>query len=89
MSSEGNLEEVFRKCVELEVVDLRGVRVVNERSLFVLAEYCTRLKELFVEGCPLVTSESLIKLQHVITDITPSLKAARNNKTSMKIPGQI
>lgn len=70
----------------MEVIDLRAVKTVNDRTLKVLVEYCGRMKQLFVEGCPLMTMEPLIALhqQGVIIDVQPKLQ-----KNSAKIPGQI
>ena len=60
MSSECCLEEVFRKCPHLEVVDLCGVQTVTNRTIFVLLEYCSKLRHLFLLGCHQVDSESLL-----------------------------
>lgn len=62
ISSEGCIEELFRNSPLLEVVDLRYVETVCDRTLLFLTEYCTNLKQLYIKGCPLVTMESLVRL---------------------------
>lgn len=86
MSSEGCLEEMFRKCPLLEEVDLRQVGSVRDRTLLVLTEYCRHLKRLCVEGC-WVTEEALGRLRNRGVDIDVPLRTSRNR--SKKIPGQI
>lgn len=81
------MEELFRKCPLLEVVDLRNVKTVSNRTLLVLAEYCRSLKQIFVKGCPLVDMEPLAKLRKhgISVDVIVSTDVSRG----MKLPGQI
>ena len=88
ISSEGCLEELFRKCPRLKEVDLRHVQSVRDRTLLVLTEYCRHLKKVLVEGCHQISMESLMRLQDrgVILDVVLH-RASQSN--SRKIPGQI
>lgn len=89
VSSEGFLEEVFRRSPLLETVDLSAVKTISSRTLMVLTEYCRHLKQLSVGGCPLVTMETLVKLgyeQGVRIDV-PIFRT--NEIKNIKILGQI
>lgn len=90
VSSEGCLEELFRKCPLLEVVDLRDVKTVTNRTLLVMTEYCSHLKRVLVKGCPLVTMEPIIKLERngVCLDV-PSIVYRTCSSASRLVPGQI
>lgn len=82
---------MFRKCPLLEVVDVRGVRTVTNRTIFVLAEYCRKLKTLLVKSCPNVTMDTLAmlceKLDNVRIDV-PILNT-KTQRSSARVLGQI
>lgn len=89
VSPEGCLEELFRKCPELEVVDLRHVKSVSDRTLLVLTEYCRHLRQLYVQGCTHVAMATLLKIHSergVKIDIE-LLESSNNDAT--RTPGQI
>ena len=73
----------------LEVVDLRQTKSVNNRTLLVLMEYCKHLKQVFLEGCVLVTvTPSLVKLSKE-RQVSVDLELQTDSDLSAKTPGQI
>ena len=42
---------------------MRYMGLVNDRTMLVLGEYCQQLKQLFVEGCAMVTESALTPLR--------------------------
>ena len=88
VNPEGCLEELFRKCPRLEEVDLRQVKSVSNRTLLVLTEYCSHLRELYIEGCTLVTMTTLVKM-HLERGVNIDIELLENSNTGARTPGQI
>lgn len=91
MSSECCLEEVFRKCPLLEVVDMREVTTVTNRSLLVLLEYCSKLRQVLVQGCSQVALQTLRhpKSSKVAFDVNDQEDPSAETNNILKILGQI
>ena len=87
MDPEGVLEELFRKCPSLEVVDLRHVRSVQNRTLMVLVEYCRHLKHIYLEGCNLLNQATKSKI--VKRGITIDVQVQDSLNEPFKFVGQI
>lgn len=83
------MEELFRKCPLLEVVDLCDVKTVTNRTLLVMTEYCSHLKRVSVKRCPLVTIEPIMKLERngISLDV-PSIDRICLGASKL-VPGQI
>jgi hypothetical protein len=89
VNSEGCLEELFRKCPLLEEVVFINVWTVTDRTLLVVAEYCTRLQQVRVEGCPLVGLEAIDTLHGKGVGTNFGRTYSQNASASKRIPGQI
>ena len=71
----------------LEVVDLRQTKSVTNRTLLVLTEYCSRLQQLLVKGCTLITMALLVKI-HCERGVNIDIELL-DIDAGTKIPGQI
>jgi len=86
------LAEVFRKCPHLEVVDLREVISVDNRTLLVMLEYCGSLRHVLVRGCPHVIFQSFhhSKCNKITFDVWKQKESPfYPDNTTPKIFGQI
>ncbi|KTG06443.1 hypothetical protein cypCar_00027598, partial [Cyprinus carpio] len=72
------VEEVAKKCRELERLDLTGCLRVRNEAIRTLAEYCPKLQSLKVNHCHNVTESSLgvLRRRNVEIDVEPPLQRA-------------
>ena len=85
-------EEVFKRLHKLEVVDLRYCFALDERAILILIEFCSQLKELYLDNTNIAhsLSQKLMKsIQSHMIHVDIPLNVNDASSCSCIVVGQI
>ena len=68
---------------------MREVKTVTDRTILVLMEYCSKLRQVFLFGCHLVTAESLLHAMSHGIAVDIQTKEEISNSMKVFVLGQI